>query len=72
MTISFSYAYLNGLLRLIVSSDSVTKAVHLDNRAISPRMTGIPDEIVNKGIYRPTCALDALFIKTVSAISSAL
>lgn len=43
MTISFSYAYLKGLLRLMVSSDSVTNAVHLDNRAISPRMTGFQE-----------------------------
>jgi regulation of enolase protein 1 (concanavalin A-like superfamily) len=39
ITISFSYAYLNGLDRLIVSSDWVVTAVHRPKRAISPRMT---------------------------------
>lgn len=52
MTISFSYAYLNGLLRLIVRgrptspsflSDArslpVVMAVHRSNRAMSPRRT---------------------------------
>lgn len=39
MTISFSYAYLKGLLLLIVSSDWVVTAVHLAKRAISPLMT---------------------------------
>jgi hypothetical protein len=39
MTISFSYAYLKGLLRLIVSSDWVTTAVHRPNLAMSPLIT---------------------------------
>lgn len=39
MTISFSYAYLKGLDRLIVSSDWVVTAVHLLSLATSPRMT---------------------------------
>lgn len=39
MTISFSYAYLNGLDRLMVSSDCVVTAVHLCRRATSPRRT---------------------------------
>ena len=40
MTISFSYAYLNGLDRFIVSSLCVVTAVHRLSRATSPRMTG--------------------------------
>lgn len=39
MTISFSYVYLNGLLRRIVSSPRVTMSVHRPRRATSPRMT---------------------------------
>jgi hypothetical protein len=39
MTISFSYVYLKGLLRLIVSSPFVTISVHRPSRATSPRMT---------------------------------
>jgi len=39
MTISFSYAYLNGFDRLMVSSPSVQIIVHRPNRAMSPRMT---------------------------------
>ena len=39
MTISFSYAYLKGLDRRIVSSPCVQIAVHRPSRAMSPRMT---------------------------------
>jgi len=39
MTISFSYAYLNGLDRRMVSSLSVHINVQRPNRAMSPRMT---------------------------------
>lgn len=39
MTISFSYAYLNGFDRRIVSSPRVQMAVHLPKRAMSPRRT---------------------------------
>lgn len=39
MTISFSYAYLKGFERLMVSSPCVHINVHLPRRAISPRMT---------------------------------
>ncbi len=39
MTISFSYAYLNGFERLMVSSPSVVTSVHLPSLAISPLMT---------------------------------
>lgn len=40
MTISFSYAYLNGLDRRTVSSPSVHINVQRPSRAMSPRMTG--------------------------------
>lgn len=40
MTISFSYAYLKGLERLIVSSPWVVTAVQRPRRATSPRRTG--------------------------------
>jgi hypothetical protein len=39
MTISFSYAYLKGFDRLMVSSPWVQIEVHLPNRAMSPRIT---------------------------------
>lgn len=39
MTISFSYVYLNGLERRMVSSPSVDICVHLPRRAMSPLIT---------------------------------
>lgn len=39
MTISFSYAYLNGFERLMVSSPCVHIDVQRPRRAMSPRMT---------------------------------
>jgi hypothetical protein len=55
MTISFSYAYLNGLERLIVSSLWVVTAVHLPRRAISPLMTGGRDQRrISTRAYRPS------------------
>jgi hypothetical protein len=39
MTISFSYAYLKGFDRRMVSSPWVQIAVHRPSRAMSPRMT---------------------------------
>lgn len=39
MTISFSYAYLNGFDRRMVSSPWVQIAVQRPSRAMSPRMT---------------------------------
>lgn len=50
MTISFSYAYLNGLLRLIVSSDCVVTAVHRPSRATSPLMT-VSGELPRRAHY---------------------
>jgi len=47
MTISFSYAYLNGLDRLIVSSPCVHIAVQRPNLAISPRMTENVKKLLN-------------------------
>lgn len=41
ITISFSYAYLNGFERFIVSSPCVQIRVHRPRRAISPRMTDL-------------------------------
>lgn len=40
MTISFSYAYLKGFDRFIVSTPSVQIAVHRPNLAMSPLITG--------------------------------
>lgn len=42
MTISFSYAYLKGFERLMVSSLWVQMSVQRPSRAISPRMTAPP------------------------------
>ena len=70
MTISFSYAYLKGLDRRIVSSPCVQIAVHRPSRAMSPRMTARRCEVLTSvfaGI-----GTDVLFMSTVSAMSSAL
>lgn len=81
MTISFSYAYLNGLLRLIVlgspanpsslsgaRSLPVVIAVHLSSRAMSPRRTE-----AKRFSRRPKDGRDdGPFMRTVSATSSAL
>lgn len=69
MTISFSYAYLKGFDRLIVSSPCVQIEVQRPRRAISPRMT-MSEEVVESIQLLNKARL--LFISTVSAMSSAL
>jgi hypothetical protein len=75
MTISFSYVYLNGLLRRIVSSPRVTMSVHRPSRATSPRMTGLGASDQPRASERRSASRklrSALFIRIVSAMSSAL
>lgn len=70
MTISFSYAYLKGLERLIVSSPCVVTAVQRPRRATSPRRTECQLEVKTRAAEK--VLKYSLFIRTVSAMSSAL